>query len=238
MQVCCFLEFTPRESNAQPVDTSTHADLAAFIGTIPLLDRAILHVPAEADDPYLGKEGAPPLSIQLYFDEIGALEAQMSKGGALQALADPARFAQLTALSMTQQVMLVRASALAPSDVAQARAQLAACSYLVSYMGSAPDMNAWLGHYLDHHVPLMGRFPGIRAVEVYTRVDWRSGLACPRVDAMQRNKVVFDSPDALDAALQSPIRHEMRRDFKTFPAFEGPSPHHPVLSTTVLGPRA
>ena len=37
---------------------------------------------------------------------------------------------------------------------------------------------------------------------------------------MQRNKVAFDSADALTQALNSPVRHDMRADFKTFPRFQ------------------
>jgi hypothetical protein len=47
---------------------------------------------------------------------------------------------------------------------------------------------------------------------------------------MQRNKVVFDSPDALNAALASPVRHEMRADFKNFPPFSGANLHFPMIS--------
>jgi len=47
---------------------------------------------------------------------------------------------------------------------------------------------------------------------------------------MQRNKVVFDSPDALNAALASPVRHAMRDDFKQFPPFTGENFHFPMVS--------
>jgi hypothetical protein len=51
---------------------------------------------------------------------------------------------------------------------------------------------------------------------------------------MQRNKVVFDSPAALAAALNSPARHEMRAAFRRFPPFTGPITHFPMATTTVL----
>ena len=96
------------------------------------------------------------------------------------------------------------------------------CTYLVAYEGEAEDLNAWHRHYFGNHTRHMARFPGIRDLEVYTRLDWVSALPCPRVNFMQRNKVVFDSADALTAALNSPIRHELRACFKTFPPFTGP----------------
>ena len=51
---------------------------------------------------------------------------------------------------------------------------------------------------------------------------------------MQRNKVVFDSPAALTAALNSSTRHEMRAAFRRFPPFTGPITHFPMATTTVL----
>ena len=51
---------------------------------------------------------------------------------------------------------------------------------------------------------------------------------------MQRNKVVFDSQAALTAALNSPVRHEMRASFGRFPPFTGPITHFPMATTTVM----
>jgi hypothetical protein len=50
---------------------------------------------------------------------------------------------------------------------------------------------------------------------------------------MQRNRVMFDSPEALTAALQSPVRHELRADFHTFPPFEGGNFHYPMWTDTI-----
>jgi hypothetical protein len=52
---------------------------------------------------------------------------------------------------------------------------------------------------------------------------------------MQRNKVAFDSAAALTHALNSPVRHDMRADFRTFPKFSGPNKHY-AMSTRVIGP--
>jgi hypothetical protein len=109
------------------------------------------------------------------------------------------------------------------------------CTYLVSYEGEAEDLNAWLDHYLDSHTKHMARFPRIRELEVYTRLDWVGLLPWPRVNFMQRNKVAFDSPDALTQALHSPVRHEMRADFKAFLPFTGPNTHY-AMATRVVRP--
>jgi hypothetical protein len=54
-----------------------------------------------------------------------------------------------------------------------------------------------------------------------------------RVEHMQRNRVVFDTPEALTQALQSPVRHELRADFHKFPPYEGGSFHFPMISEAI-----
>ena len=108
------------------------------------------------------------------------------------------------------------------------------CTYLVSYEGEAEDLNAWLDHYLTNHPPIMARFPGVREIEVCTRIDWCGFLPWPRVNYMQRNKVVFDSSAALTAALASPVRHEMRADYKALPPFTGPVSHYPMATLAIV----
>lgn len=108
------------------------------------------------------------------------------------------------------------------------------CSYLVHYPGAAEDFNAWLAHYVDHRPGIMRKFPGIRQIEIYTRVDWVSFMPWERVDYMQRNKLVFDSPDALTTALFSPVIAEMRADFAQFPKFTGGNVHYPMLTREIV----
>ena len=80
----------------------------------------------------------------------------------------------------------------------------------------------------------MARFPAIRRIEICTRIDWIGFLPFAPVAHMQRNKVVFDDQAALTAALNSPVRHEMRDDFKHFPPFTGPNTHFPMHTRTVM----
>jgi len=245
MEVCLFITAMPRSGG-----TSTGLDdaggllqaLTALAPVMPGLKQLVLHtpVPGGAHDPYLKDESAPRCAMQFYFDEIGALEATLVAGGALHALFDVQRFASLGECLLSQQVMAVRRF-----PVPQPRADQSdpadpsnntRCTYLVSYEGQADDFNAWLGHYVDHHPQLMAQFPGIRQIEIYTRVDYRSDLPAARSVAMQRNKVVFDSPDALNIALASPVRHAMRDDFKQFPPFAGENLHFPMISRSWLAP--
>jgi hypothetical protein len=45
--------------------------------------------------------------------------------------------------------------------------------------------------------------------------------------------VVFDDEAALRAALNSPVRHEMRADFHKFPSYAGPVTHYPMMTHTL-----
>ena len=111
------------------------------------------------------------------------------------------------------------------------------CTYLVAYDGPAEDPIAWHAHYLAHHPVIMAKLPGIRELEIYTAVDWVGVLRGERVRSLQRNKVAFDSPAALSAALNSPLREEMRADFRKFPPFSGRVTHFPMLTRSMPGSR-
>ncbi len=206
-----------------PTPSAVPATLDPLLAAIPGLARALVHRPASAHDPYL-HDGAPPsLALQLYFSEIAALEAACA--GPLSAL--PSLLASAT---VTQQAMLVRPyqvpnpAALPPEH----------CTYLVAYDGPANDLPAWHAHYLAHHPAIMARFPATRTTEIYTALDTASALPFPRATCMQRNKVVFDSPETLTAALNSPIRHEMRADYAQLPPFTGAVTHFPMQTRQII----
>lgn len=231
MTVCLFLSF---RAAAEPIAIPSDevARVHDLVAGLPGLRRALVHLAAaRADDPYLDDGTPPALVLQLYFADLPALEAACARDGALQALADAARFPRLAACEAVQQAMLVREFAVADPRI---RAEDAYCTYLVAYEGEAEDLNRWLDHYLAHHTVCMARFPDIRELEVYTRLDWVSFLPFRRVAFMQRNKVAFDSLAALSAALQSPVRHEMRADYQSFPPFTGTVPHFAFATRVVM----
>jgi len=197
--------------------------LAETIAATAGVTETLLFTPATTHDPYLNDGHPPALALQVYFDGIESLEAALN--GPLLALAGPAALPSLAGAAFTQQAMLARSFAV-PEPVSSDLY----CTYLVAYEGAAEDLPSWLAHYLDHHAAIMTRFPGVRQVEVCTRIDWVGALPWRRADFMQRNKVVFDNAAALTAALNSAVRHEMRADFARFPAFSGPVSHFPMLT--------
>jgi hypothetical protein len=214
--------------------TGEIARLHELLRATPKLSKALVHTWASADDPYIKDEPPPQLVLQLYFAELPDLEAAMGRGGHLGVLTSPDEFPSLARSDATQQAMVARIFAV-PEPAIQAAPGEPYCTYLVSYEGTADDLNAWLDHYLDKHTKHMACFPSIRELEVYTCLDWVSAMPWRRVNFMQRNKVAFDSPNALTQALHSPVRHEMRADYKTFPPFSGPVNHF-AMATRVVRP--
>jgi uncharacterized protein (TIGR02118 family) len=235
MEVCLFVTATvrgptvPREPD-EPA-AITRAELAALLPSIPDWRCVVLHTPVAgaAHDPQRKDDSPPCFTIQFYFDELSGLEATLRSDGPLAAFLDPQCFPRLAGCVLTHQAMAVRRFPVpVPGSVQPGETR---CSYLVGYEGPAEDFNAWIGHYIDSHPPIMARFPGIRDIEIYTRLDYRCDLPMPRSYTMQRNKVVFDSVDALDTALASPERHELRDDFERLPPFNGAVLQFPMMST-------
>jgi hypothetical protein len=222
---CLFLDW--RDDAGRRIGAAERDRLIQWLRSTPHARRALLFTPETASDPYLNDGASPPLALQLYFSTILALEAAVAHCGHLQALAAPDLLPSLAGVAPTQQAMLARRFTVPePGE--------GGCTYLVSYEGEAEDLNAWLSHYLDHHPPLMARFPAIRELEVCTRLDWCSALPFRRAEHIQRNKVVFDSTAALTAALASPVRHEMRADFNRLPPYSGPVRHYPMATFSVV----
>lgn len=210
-------------------------DKSRFVGIVratPGLRRALVYTPETAADPYLDDGPPPPLAAQLDFADIGALERAVARDGHLQALAAPDTLPSLAGAQIAQQAMLLRTFAV-PDPVYRTAPGALPCSYLVSYPGPAEDLNEWLSFYIAHHPVPMAKLPGIRELEVLTRIDWHGFLPWPRANAMLRNRVAFDSEKALEAALASPVRHEMRADYKRFPPFAGGNTHHPMATLAV-----
>jgi hypothetical protein len=228
MSTCLFLSFR-FDTERTAAET---AKLDRLLRSAPKLEKALVHSPAVASDPYV-RDGAPPtLVVQVYFAELAELEAVVSRTGHFGALASRAEFPVLAAADIAQQAMVVRSFAV-PDPTFRTPPGEPHCTYLVSYEGEAEDLNAWHAHYLEQHTVHMASFPEIRELEVYTRLDWVSLQPWRRDNFMQRNKVVFDNPAALDRALHSPVRHAMRADFNAFPKFSGPNRHY-AMATRVL----
>ncbi|MDH7799541.1 MULTISPECIES: hypothetical protein [unclassified Beijerinckia] len=191
--------------------------------------------PASAHDPHYAADlgGSPVLVLQLEFSEIADLERCLQANGYLSCLADPHFLPSLNGAAASHQAMLTRRYPVAePQPVAAPEGPL---SYLVEYAGPAADEQAWHRFYVGKHPHLLAKFPGIRKIEIYTPAVVISDLPFSLRTSMQRNKTVFDSAEAMNAAMLSPVRDALRQDFHSFPAFEGEAAHYPFHTLSVAG---
>ena len=229
MRFCLLVSALEGADNSARPSESDLRSLQALVSEMPGLGAALLHVPAEARDPFLAGDTIPSLVLQLAFAELSALEAAMTRASPLAALAVNAASFGIGGCELRHQAMV--SCTFPVSEPLPQRDTY--CSYLVGYHGEAEDGDAWLRHYLGQHTLLMAKLPGIRAVEALTRLDAVSELEWPRENALLRNRVMFDSSQALTAALASPVRAEMRADYEAFPTFHGRVTHVPMLTRVV-----
>jgi hypothetical protein len=229
--------YDPRQADLR-VSAAEIARVAGIVKTTPKLRRGLIFTPEAGVGRYYPNDGAPPhLALELYFDRIEHLEDALARDGHLQQLAAPATLPSLVDADATQQAMVARPFPVPDSTFRSSPGEMP-CSYLVHYPGKAEDLNVWIDYYLRHHPQIMARFPDIREIEVSTRVDWSGFLPWPRVDYMQRNKLVFDSGAALVKAIESPVRGEMRADYHKFPPFVGDNVHYPFATLEIRPDRA
>jgi uncharacterized protein (TIGR02118 family) len=230
---CHFLTFIHSDAKAR-LSSEDRERVATLIRRTPGLARAQLFTPAAARDRYIDDGPPPMLMLQLYFQRLEVLEDAAGADGTLQELAR-AMPSSLAGSAVSHQVMWTR-SYPTPAPFAVSAPDRRSCSFLVHYPGEADDLNQWHTYYLQQHPQIMFRFPGIREIEIYTRVDWIDALPWQRVHYFQRNKIAFDSAAALEQALHSPTRQEMKADREHFPPFSGGNVHHPMETETIAGP--
>ena len=107
-------------------------------------------------------------------------------------------------------------------------------SYVVRYHKPAEDEAAFIKNYVETHPPTLATLPGIRAVMCYFPLPARAAAMAP-ADYMIGNEVVFDNVAAFNAAMQSPVRQELRRHFLEFPPFSGRNTHFAMDRTRHAG---
>jgi hypothetical protein len=232
MNFCVFL--SAESSNASEFDSCMAAQkLTELFKRDSPSAGVVLHAPASLSsrDPYLEAEAPPICVVQFYFDSIESMESELTTAGKIQEYAYWLEKRSTGEVTCRHQAMAVR-SYRAPACALNASA-LSPHTYLVQYDGSAEDNAVWLTRYVAQHPPIMVTLPGAYSVEVCSRIDYCSSLDMSRMHSLQRNKVVFIDADALEKSLNSTVRHELRRDFESLPAFDGRAPHFPMQSTYI-----
>jgi hypothetical protein len=231
MQLSYLVTFQHPDPGARISDEDRQR-IRACVEATPALSRARLYTPSVAKDFYTDDGPSPIFAMQLDFERLADLESAIGSGGHLKQLAND-DYASLAPCTVEQQVMARR-----PFPVLDPHAQVSEgalpCQFLVHYPGRAENFDEWLSYYLSHHPQIMKFFDGVREIEIFTRVDWVDAMPWTRAHYMQRNKLMFDSAEAITRAMNSPVRHEMRADFEKFPPFEGGNIHHPMWAETIF----
>lgn len=107
-------------------------------------------------------------------------------------------------------------------------------SYMVRYHRPAEDEAAFIANYVSTHPPTLGKLPLIRSVMCYFPIELPPGNSSA-ADYMIGNEVVFDTMADFNAAMQSPVRQELRAHFRDFPPFTGLNTHVPMARTRLVG---
>jgi hypothetical protein len=234
MAISWFCQWDAKDGKTPVLDEHDHQGLVALIRGVPRLIEGHIMTPVHAHDPHYAAElhTSPALVLQLEFAEIADLEHALKPHGTLQALAHHDVLPSLADATASHHAMLTRRYPVAEPADASAPELL---SYMVEYEGPAQDENAWHLFYVTGHPPLLAKFPGIRKIEIYTPAVVISALPFAVRRSMQRNKTVWDNAEAMNAAMASPVRAALRKDFHTFPAFEGAAAHYPFRTVSVRG---
>ena len=198
----------------------------AALKKLPGLTTLDIYTPEKVTDPYLDDGTGPVRFVMAYFADAGAL--QRAVNGAEYKTAVAAAGAEVHAEAFDVHLFPVAGEA-NPSPMKST------LSYIVRYRRPAEDEKAFQTFYMKNHPPILGKFPGIRNCRCYTPIPWSDPARLPRYDYMLGNEVVFDDVAALDASLKSDVRHEARRDYKSFPKFSGKNTHYAMTRARVAG---
>ena len=225
-----------RDAEAQLSDIDLQS-VTGVVQALPGLQDGLAFTPmaAAGEQPFAGDGRGPPLVLQLDFATAQDLEAALTGAGSLAHIVRAGALPSLANAAVACQRMIGRRFA-TPDPAFRLALGGLPCTFLVDYPGTADNLEAWLDHYDAHHPPIMTRFPDIREVATYRPApEMDNDLPCARGTSMQRNKVVFDSSDALVAALASPVMAEMRVDSSAFPPCSQRATHF-VMATRWLHP--
>jgi len=173
-------------------------------------------------DPHVDDGAGPCVLCILAFADEEALRAAVSSATFTRGLADLPSTATASADAMHRKCYGV------DGEIDQ-HELVAPFSYVVRYHRPAEDERAFVAHYVASHPALLATLPGIRSVLCYFPLAWSDPNGLPSARYMLGNEVAFDSIDHFNAAMQSPVRHEVRAHYRNFPPFSGRNTHYPML---------
>ena len=203
-------------------------DAAPTWAALPGLTAVDLYQPLRGGthDPFNDDGPGPLLIAMLQFPDRERLEAGLVHARFEQSLAGKPTAVVATGTAMERYFF-------ATADAPDPGPLHAPFSYVVRYHHPAEDVEEFVAHYLADHPPILGKLPEIRSVLCYLPLDSAAAAVLPPADYMLGNEVAFDSPEAFNAAMASPVRHELRAHFRRFPKFSGKNTHHPMMRRRV-----
>jgi hypothetical protein len=108
-------------------------------------------------------------------------------------------------------------------------------SYVVRYRKPAEDEEAFRANYIATHPVTQADMPHIRAIMCYVPLDDLQHPDVIDANYLIGNEVVFDNIADLNVSMQSPVREELRKHYREFPAFSGAVTHFPMQRTRHTG---
>lgn len=178
-------------------------------------------------DPYVDDGPGPRLLCMLTFADETALRAAITTAAFVRGLAGVPAGAAVTADAMARKFY----SAEGDAAVRDLRAPF---SYVVRYHRPAEDERAFIENYIATHPTLLAMLPNIRAVLCDFPIAWQDPNGLPSANYMLGNEVAFDSVEHFNAAMASPVRHELRRHYRELPPFSGRNTHYPMHRTRLV----
>jgi uncharacterized protein (TIGR02118 family) len=203
--------------------------------SLPGLACIDLYTPADGQtrDPYHNDGAGPLMMLMLDFDSRDALASAVAGGAITAPCGALAPDIAATGAAFERRFYPVGADA-APTPLR------APFSYVVRYHRPADDEAAFVQNYLAKHPAIEAKLPGIRSIMCYVPVSEVLGDGLkggpPPADYMIGNEVVFDDAGTFNAAMASPVRDELRADYRAFPRFSGANTHYPMIRRRLAGP--
>ena len=217
MTIAYFLEI-----RTAPDGTALHSALAdKLIPDLlaqPETPRICLYAPEQAEDPYTQDENPPAATVQIDTASVEDLETIL-KTSEFKAILDAGKGGEI-ACEAFETIDYAVAGEESPKP------RTAPLSFNVRYYRPVTDEAAFNEFYLTHHPQILTFLPEIRNVLCYTPVEWTDDHNIPPSDCFLGNEVVFDSLYSFNAAMASDVRHELRRDYNSFPVRSGPNTHY------------